>query len=92
MFFKKYCKILCGGEEVYLHEIMSSAPGGNKCSVYVKAAVIPMNKYLGIHFIGGSVETRPHLEILEKENVSIRAEDPTHIPLSLYPYPIQYAD
>jgi len=51
-----------------------------------------MNKYLGIHFIGGSVETRPHLEILEKENVSIRAEDPTHIPLSLYPYPIQYAD
>jgi hypothetical protein len=29
---------------------------------------------------------------LEKENTSIRAEDPIQIPLSSYPYRIQYAD
>jgi len=77
---------------VYLHDIMSLAPDGDEWSGYVKAAVISTNKFLGNPFIGCSVETRPDLETLEKENTSVRAEDPTQIPLSSYPYRIQYAD
>jgi hypothetical protein len=71
---------------------MPSVPDGDKLSVYVKAALIPMNKFLGIHFIGDLVKPRPDLETLENENTSIRAEDPTEIPLSPYPYRIQYAE
>jgi len=71
---------------------MSSAPDGDEWSVYMKAAVIPMNKFLGTYFIEGSVETRPDLETLEKEETTVRVEDPTQIPLSSYPYRIQYAD
>ena len=59
---------------------------------YMKASVIPTNKFFGIHFIGDSVENRSDLENLEKENTSIRAEDPTQIPQSTYPHRIQYAD
>jgi hypothetical protein len=58
----------------------------------MNAAEIPTNKFFGTHFIGAYVETRPDLETLEKENTSIRAEDPIQIPLSSYPYRIQYAD
>lgn len=84
--------ILCGGEEIYLDKIMSSAPDGDKWPVYVEAASIPINKFLCIQFIGGSAETRPDLDILEKENTSILIQSPTQIPLSSYPYRIQYAD
>jgi len=71
---------------------MPLAPDGNVWSVYVKSAVIARNKYLRTHFIGNSVETRRDLVNLEKETVSIRAEDPTQIPLSSYPYRMQYVD
>jgi hypothetical protein len=70
---------------------MSLAPDGDDWSVYMKAAVIPMNKFLGTHFTAGFVETRTDLETLEKENTFIRAGDPTQIPLSSYPHRIQYA-
>jgi hypothetical protein len=64
---------------------MPSAPDGDELPLYVKAALIPMNKFLGIRFIGGLVKPRPDLETLEKENTFIRAEDPTEIPLLSYP-------